>query len=113
MTRVSGITVLLYTQGLNSNFAFRIYSMIFFCLCFYLRLFGRLLFQKFIFLIKPFKILKIHLLTYKQFVGVFFHCVFNPVKAIKSEQLAVFSFAKRRKFSLSRHFVFLYWQDMS
>jgi hypothetical protein len=29
-TRVSGITVLLYTQGLNSDFAFQIFSIFFY-----------------------------------------------------------------------------------
>jgi hypothetical protein len=50
--RVSGITVLLYaTQGLNSQILlFGYFQMFLFCLCFYLRSFGRLFFQKYIFL---------------------------------------------------------------
>ena len=104
---LSAITVLsVYTQGLNSHTLlfgyFQYFSILFMFLS---SLFRQLCFQKYIFLtILNFKnsFANLHVNN----LWEFFHCVFNLVNAIKSEQLAVFSFAKRRKFSLSRAIFF-------
>jgi biopolymer transport protein ExbB/TolQ len=90
---VNGITFLLYTQDLNSQtllFGYFQYFYILFMFMFLPLLLWPIIFFKYIFL--TILNLKIYLLTCKQFVEVF-HCVLHPVKAIKSEQLAVFSFA--------------------
>jgi hypothetical protein len=52
------------------------------------------------------------MLTCKQFVGVFSLC-FLSCKGYKKRTTCRFLVRKRRKFSLSRHFIFLYQQDMS
>ena len=89
LTRVSGTTVLLYTQLLNLQtlHAFRIFS-IFFSFV-YVFIFALSTDCKFRTILN----LKNLFANLQTFWGEFFHCVFNLVKVIKSEERAVFSMA--------------------